>query len=496
MSRGIRQVEPGKVSPRIEENVRFLNEVLGVGKSFDVICRNVEYGGKKCALYFVDGFVKDDVMNLLLTHLGKLEREQLRPDPLKKLMQTFIGYIETSTTDTLDEIVSQVLSGPLVLLIDGEREAIIIDARTYPARQPEEPDLERVVRGARDGFTETIIFNTALTRRRVRDPSLRMEYLQIGKRSKTDVCIAYLEDIADPELVNTVRDKLRRIQVDGLPMAEKTIEEFIFGHNWNPYPLVRYTERPDVAAVHLYEGHVLIYTDTSPSVMITPTTLFHHVQHAEEYRQKPVVGVFLRWVRFIAMWLSVLLPPLWLLVVLEPALLPAGLEYVGPKKEGHIPIFWQFLFAELGIEILRMATVHTPSPMATALGLVAAVLLGEVAVTVGLFSHEVILYLAIAVISTFATPSYELSLANRIVRFVLLIFVYWWGLAGFVIGVIAWFLLLLTTKSLNTPYLWPLIPFNGKALWDVFIRAPIPEKNKRPGILSPGDADRTQEKSE
>src|SRR5699024_9275276 len=163
----------------------------------------------------------------------------------------------------------------LVLLVDGEETAIVIDARTYPVRSPEEPDTERVVRGSRDGVVETIIFNTALTRRRLRDPSLRMEYHEVGKRSKTDIAIGYLEDVADPDLVESLRNSLKEVKTDGLPMAEKTLEEYIFGHNWNPYPMVRYTERPDVAATHLLEGHVLIYVDTSPSVMITPTTFFH-----------------------------------------------------------------------------------------------------------------------------------------------------------------------------------------------------------------------------
>src|SRR5690606_7518880 len=217
----------------------------------------------------------------------------------------------------IDDVVTAVLTSPVTLLVDGEEEAILIDARTYPGRQHEEPDVERVVRGSRDGFVETLIFNTALTRRRLRDPSLRMEYMQVGARSKTDICIAYLEDVADPELVETIRNTLSRIQVDGLTMAETGLEALLFRRHWNPYPLVRFTERPDVAAVHLLEGHVLIYVDTSPSVMITPTTFFHHVQHAEEYRQKPGVGAFLRWVRFLGIGVSLFLVPLWYLFALE-----------------------------------------------------------------------------------------------------------------------------------------------------------------------------------
>ncbi|OEF99309.1 spore gernimation protein GerA [Vulcanibacillus modesticaldus] len=485
------KLESKKVSKNLAENVLFMNEILGVDKSFDVIYRKLHYAGKEFALYFVDGFAKDDIMNYIMIHLSQREWEELVPNTLKHLLETEIGYLEVETSDDFKQIVTQVLSGPLALFVDGEDEAILIDARTYPARGPQEPDIERVVRGSRDGFVETLIFNTALTRRRLRDPSLRMEYMQVGERSKTDIAIAYIEDIANPDLVERIKKKLDNAEIDGLPMAEKTLEEYLFSNHWNPYPMVRFTERPDVAAVHLLEGHVLIYVDTSPSVMITPTTLFHHVQHAEEYRQKPIIGAYLRWIRFFAMILSVILLPLWFLVVQNPSLLPENLKYIGPNKIGQISIFWQFIFAELGVDILRMAAVHTPSPLATALGLISAIIIGQMAIDVGLFTKEVILYLAIATIGTFATPSYELSMANRLVRIYLLIMVFVLGKWGFIIGILLWFLFLVFSKSFDTPYLWPLIPFNGKALLDVIVRSPMPYKNKRPKILSPDDPDRS-----
>ena len=479
-----------KVSRKLDENVQRMNHILGVGKSFDVICRHYQLAGRRLALYFVDGLAKDEIMQLIMQRLATLKREDLAPDAMQKLLHTHLGYLEVETLDALEEIVTAVLSGPLALFVDGEERALVIDARTYPSRQPEEPDIERVVRGARDGFTETLIFNTALTRRRVRDPSLRMEYLQIGRRSKTDICLAYLEDVADPELVEMLRKRLNQFHLDGLPMAEKTLEEFIFRKNWNPFPLVRYTERPDVAAVHLLEGHVLIYTDTSPSVMITPTTLFHHVQHAEEYRQKPIVGAFLRWVRFLAMFASVFIPPLWLLLVMEPEMTGEKWDFIRPETGKPISVFWQFFLADLEVDILRMAAIHTPSSLAAAIGIVAAILIGQVAVDVGLFSNEVILYLSIAAIGTFATPSYELSLANRLVRLFLLVVVVLFRLPGLVAALIFLFLLLATTRSLNTPYLWPLIPFNGPALLDILVRAPVPSKRKRPSAISPQDPDR------
>lgn len=479
-----------RMSTQLDENIRRMNQILGVEKSFDVICRQYRFSGRRFALYFVDGLVKDDIWQFITQRLSELEPGELAENPVDRLEDTYLGYLEVERFDRLEPLVTGVLSGPLALFVDGAAEALLIDARTYPARQPEEPDIERVVRGARDGFTETLIFNTALTRRRVRDPSLRMEYMQIGRRSKTDVCLAYLEDVADPRLVNMLRERLNSFDLDGLPMGEKTLEEFLFRKNWNPFPMVRYTERPDVAAVHLLEGHVLVYTDTSPSVMITPTTLFHHVQHAEEYRQKPVVGAYLRWVRFIAIIASVVVPPLWLLLVLEPELGGARWDFIRPDEKQPLSVFWQFLLADLGVDALRMAAIHTPSALTTAIGLVAAILIGQVAVDVGLFTNEVILYLAIASIGTFATPSYELSLANRLVRLLLLVAVYAFRLPGLVAAFVLLFVLLASTRSLNMPYLWPLVPFNGPALLDVLVRAPVPAKGRRPSAISPQDPDR------
>jgi stage V sporulation protein AF len=482
--------EKKKVSKKIEENITFLKERLGVDKSFDVVHIDLQYAGTKMAMFLIDGFVKDDILHLLMKFLAGLDASQLEEQPLEKLLKTYIPYVEIEKTNDLDKVVNSVLAGPTALVVDGIEFIILIDARTYPVRGPEEPDMERVVRGSRDGYVETIVFNTALTRRRVRDRSLRMEFLQIGRRSKTDVVVCYLEDIADPEHVKAVKESLEKIDTDGLPMAEKTVEEFISGRHWNPYPMVRYTERPDTAASHLYEGHVLIIVDGSPSVLITPTTFWHHLQHAEEYRNKPIIGAYLRFVRFLAVWTSIFLLPLWYLYSVQPDLLPEHVKYIGPNKTGEVPLFWQFLFIEIGIDMLRMAAIHTPSSLATALGLVAAILIGQIAVEVGLFSNEVILYLAIAAVGTFATPSYELSLANRLYRIALLIVTALFGVIGYVLGITLWIIMLAKLKSFHTPYLWPFIPFSYRAFRDVLIRSPIPLKNRRPRILNPQDPDR------
>lgn len=480
--------EPVKVS--LKENIAYLREALGVEKSFDVIQLDVEYAEREMALYLVDGFVKDDILHYLMKMLAGLDKDQLEGDTLSRLIKTYIPYVEVETSDDLNKVVDMVLAGPTALVVDGVDQAILIDARTYPVRGPQEPDIERVVRGSRDGFVETLVFNTALTRRRIRDRTLRMEYMQVGRRSKTDIVVSYIEDIADPTMVEKIKESLSKIDTDGLPMAEKSIEEFISGRHWNPYPMVRYTERPDTAATHLYEGHVCIIVDGSPSVIITPTTFWHHLQHAEEYRNKPLVGAYLRFVRFLAVWASIFLLPLWYLFAVEPQLLPEALSYVGPNETGQLPLVVQFLIIELGLDMLRMAAIHTPSSLATALGLVAALMIGQVAVEVGLFINEVILYLAIAAIGTFSTPSYEMSLANRLIRIGLLIATSLFHTYGYVIGIVLLIIMLARMKSFGVPYLWPFIPFNLRAFRDVLVRSPIPLKNRRPRFLHPKDPDR------
>ncbi|NLW06413.1 MAG: spore germination protein [Clostridia bacterium] len=480
-----------KVNKKLEINTDWIVKELGVGESFDVVQRDIILAGRKAALFYINGMVKDGIMVEILISMSQLKREDLFPDAFLKVYKQYLSHIQVENLDDLHEVVDKILMGQIAMLVDGIEQVFAIDVRQYPARGPEESDLERVVRGSRDNFVETLLFNTGLLRRRLRDPKLRTELFQVGSRSKADVAVVYIKDIANPRLVELVKERIKAIKMDGLPMAEKSLEEFINpGSLWNPFPRVRYTERPDVVATHLLEGHVAVMVDTSPSVMILPVTMFHHLQHAEEFRQAPVIGTFMRLVRFIGVAISVFLPALWLLLALYPALLPPGLAWIGPKEMGSIPLLGQFLLAELGINMMRLAAIHTPTSLATALGLIAAVLIGDIAVSVGLFNAEVILYVAIAAVGIFSTPSYELGMANTLVRIALLIGVGLFGLTGFTTVLLAVFILLVTTKSFGLPYLWPLVPFNGSALLDIFIRPPVPLQNLRARVLQPLDIDR------
>jgi stage V sporulation protein AF len=478
------------IASSLEDIKRTLEEQVGLNKSFDVLLREMVFGGKKTGIFYLNGLVKDTVLTEVIKRLTYIEPEQIGTKPIQQFMDAFISHMQVVKVDKMSVVIQKVFAGATALFIDHETSALLIDAKNFPIRSIKEPDLERVVRGARDGFVETLLINVSLVRRRIRDPRLKLEAVQVGERTQTDVCIAYIQDIADQDLVESIRDKINAVKVDGIPLAEKQLEEAIINKGWNPYPSVRFSERPDVISTHLLEGHVAIFVDTSPSVMIMPSTFFHLVQHAEENRQTPFVGTYLRWVRFCGMFASLFLLPLWYLMVVHPELKPAGLEWIGPQKMGHIPLLMQFLIAEIGVDLMRMAAVHTPSPLTTAMGLVAAILIGDIAVKTGMFNNEVILYLAVSTIGTYATPSYELGLANGICRIGFLIVSAIFSVPGLVVACTLWLLLLALDRSFNSPYLWPFIPFNARALIEIIFRRPFLSMKTRLSLTKPIDGTR------
>lgn len=482
-----------KIPQSLADAKNTLTEVLGLGSSFDIVFREMSFGGKRAALLCISGFAKDTIIDEILKRLTYLTPENVSTDVLASFMSEYIPHVQVEKGELFSESINKVLAGMSAFFIEGESQVIIMDTRSYPSRSPDEPSIERVVRGSRDGFTETLLSNVALVRRRIRDPGLKLEMHQIGRRTRTDVCLAYIDDIVDKTQVQAVTDKLKSVNLDGIPLADKQLEEAIVGGGWNPYPLVRYSERPDIVASHLLEGRVVVFVDTSPSVMVLPTTFFDLCQHAEENRQTPFMGTYLRWVRFIGIFASMFLLPLWMLMVLHPELKPGMLDFIGPQKSANLPLIAQFLIVELGVDLLRMAAVHTPTPLGSAMGLIAAILVGDIAVQTGLFVNEVVLYMAVASIGMFATPSYELGLANRIVRLALLLAVAAYGIPGFMIGTTLLVVLLTTHRSYNSPYMWPFIPFNAKAMAEILLRQPVLSSKTRPSFNKTRDSTRMPE---
>ncbi|MBE3576662.1 MAG: spore germination protein [Limnochordales bacterium] len=465
------------LTPSLDKNLQVLRQRLGFGVSFDICIQDILISHRRAAVIVIDGLVNGLMVQRLIMALvsrtdpAALERAE--GGPLAYMRQAVVGYYETEQVESLDEVVDKVLSGQIALLLDGDARALIIDMRAYPVRSVEEPDLERVTRGARDGFVETVLFNSALIRRRIRDPRLRIEALTAGRRSKTDILLCYIEGIAPQQLVEQLKKRIEEVDADGLPMGSKSLEEYITGMRINPLPIVRYSERPDVVASHLLEGHIAVLVDTTPQAMILPATAFHFLQHSEEYYQSPSVGTYLRWIRVLGYLLSFLLVPVWLGVVTSGP--PPSLGWIGPKGEvGIVPLLWQFLTIEIGIDVTRQAFVHTPSPLASSLGVIAAVLLGQFAVEVGLVTNEVILYSAIAAIGFFAIPNLEFALAMRLLRYLAIIPAGIWGIPGVLGGLALILVIFAFTRSFGLPYLWPLIPFNKTALVRALLRPPVP----------------------
>lgn len=470
----------------LDEKLSQLEARLGYEVTFDLVFRKLKVAHKRAALVFLDGFVNDVATILIMRALQAMPRIGITQGALDQLLQEYIPFFEVSVADSLDAAIDELLSGTMLLLIDGIKDIAVLDVRQYVTRGSEEPTLEKVTRGSRDGFVETALFNVNLIRRRIRDPNLRFEALKVGRRSKTDVLVGYIKDIADPSLVQEVKSRIEAIDRDAIPMGGKNLEEYILGTVFNPLPVTRYTERPDVAAAHLLEGHITIIVDTTPFVLLVPATVWHFTQHAEEYFQTPPVGTYLRWVRSLGIFGSLFLLPLWYQLAVS-ANLPEWLAFIGPKEPGRLALWFQLLLLEFGLDLIRMALIHTPDSLATSLGLVGAIILGDLAVSVGLFTGEAILYTAIVAICGFATPSIEFGNAIRLFRYLLFfgaVFFGWWGLGGAIIITLLTFGL---TKSLGIPYMWPLLPFDGPALLRVIFRYPIPQVTVRPRLTKPQD---------
>ena len=470
-----------KLFTSVKEAEEWFQSKFGIDETFDATFKSIHLWGMPVGLFYINGLVDGQTLTSLLTEMQENYRnsDEYRENPTDFL--TYFPYHALSDVDEREKFLTDILSGQVGFVIpDGF--TFIGDIRNYPGRQPEEPDTEKVIRGARDGFTENIILNTALVRRRLRTENLRFEMHQTSLNSKTDVAITFLKEAASEEHLDYIRKRLDDIKTDGLTMTDKSLEEFLFKQSFHPMPFVRYTERPDICAAHLLEGHIAIIVDTSPSVILVPTTLFHHLQHAEEYRQAPFIGTFVRWIRLLGATLSLFLLPLWYLLSTYQQYLPLSLSFIGPDDPGTVPLIIQVLIADVGIEVLRMAAIHTPTPMSTAMGLVAAIVIGQVAIDVGLFTAEVILYVAVSAIFTFAIPSYELSITTKVFRLFILIFTAIFGASGFFLSVVALFYYLAALKPMGTPYLWPAVPFFPKAMTRILIRYPMTVDSPRPFI--------------
>ena len=460
-----------QMTDRYEENVRAVAQKLRVEQNFDVLKKVLRIADGEVTLFYIDGLIKDGAMQKLFIYLLSLKK---MPKDATAFLTENMPYVECDLTDDPALMLQMVLSGATLMLGStfGAR-AMIIDARTYPARETAEPENDRVMRGARDGFVETLIFNTALIRRRIRDTTLTMQYLTVGKSSKSDVVVAYMCDRADPKLVKYITDRLRALEVDAVTMGHESLAESLIKTRWyNPFPKIRYTERPDTTAAHLLEGSVIVLIDNSPAAMILPTSIFTFLQETNDFYLPPLTGTYLRLVRHGVFWLTLFLTPLWFLGVMNPELVPAWLSFSLPADRGKVPIYLQLLLAEFVIDGLRMASMNTPDMLANSLSVVGGLILGEFAVGAGWLIPEVILYMAFVAIANFTQTSFELGYALKFLRILLLTLTAFFNLWGFGIGVVLILILIATNRTVNGghSYLYPLLPFSGRALLSLFVR--------------------------
>ena len=459
------------LSENYYENVALFDKTFAIKTNFDMLSKKVVLDGGELTLYFIDGFAKDTVLQKLMMHILSMKKVS---KSAKDFMEQGLPYIETDVTDDVERMIFTVMSGgTLIIGSSFGSQAILVDSRTYPARETAEPEGDRVMRGSRDGFVETLIFNTALIRRRIRNPALSMKYFKIGQDSGSDVVVCYMSDRADMEYVDWLSKKLSSIKTDSLTMGHESLKECLIRQKWyNPFPKIRTTERPDAAVSQLLEGSVLIIIDNSPQVMVLPSTIFDFMQESNDYYFPPLTGTYIRMVRYVVFFLTLVLTPTWLLLLEHPDFIPEWLNFIVPREMGRLPILVQLLLVEFIIDALRLASLNTPNMLNNSLSVVGGLILGDFAVSIGWLIPEVILYMAFAAIANFTQRSYELGYAIKFMRILLLILTSLFGIWGYAGGLLLIIVLLATNSTVNgrRNYLYPLIPFKPKALKTLLFR--------------------------
>ena len=438
-----------KIMGTLEENVAYMNEVLPVKESFDLVQRDIVIGGKKSSFFFIDGFTKDDTMLKIMTSFFSVTEEKM-PDSATEFSRLLVPYVEVDTLSEFDGIIKNLLSGTTCLFVDGYEACIVIDCRTYPARGVDEPFNDKSLRGPRDGFVETIVFNTALMRRRIRDPHLIMKMTEIGESSRTDVAICYMDDRVDQELLKNLNSRLEKIHVDALRMTQQTLAEELFKRKWfNPFPKFKFTERPDTAASCLLEGKVVILVDNSPSAMILPTSILDMIEEANDYYFPTITNVYLKMSRALITIATVFVTPLFLLFMQNLEWLPEVFAFVAIKDTVNIPLIFQLLILELAIDGLRLAAMNTPSMLSTPLSVIAGIVMGEFSVRSGWFNSEVMLYMAFVAVANYTQPNFELGYALKFMRLLLLVLTAMFNWIGFLIGCVIVIVSIVCNKTLS-----------------------------------------------
>lgn len=463
------------LSSNLEENIVSLKEFLPIDTSFDLIYRNLYLGETPAYWLGINGFCRTEILQQIFSDLqNPLYTKDGQIQDIVRYMNSKIGYAQVSLTSSWEDILHNVLSGPSVLFIDGFNQAILIDVRTYPTRSIEEPDAEKITRGARDGFVETMLFNTNLIRRRVRSRHLTFTVHNVGTDSQTDVTLAYLNNCVNRDLLQKLIDTLNNLRVTSLTMGSKSLEELLVKKSWfHPLPSIQLTERPDVACSYLTEGHIIIIVDNSPSVLILPGTIFQFIQSPEDYYKNPVIGSYFRLIRFACIPVNLLLMPLFLLITAYFPEISAKWQLINTEGLTPTRLVFYVIAVEFLLDLFKYSASLSSSRFSGALSIIGGLIIGDIAVSLKWASTEVLFYAAITLLASLSISSIEFADALRVYRIFMIIATGIGGVTGFAVSLSLTVLSMLTTPTFGgLSYFWPLFPFNGTALKTLLFRYP------------------------
>ena len=386
---------------------------------------------------------------------------------------------------TMDEVTLAVLSGDTIIFIDGFSKAIMIATKGFPNRGVQEPDTEVVIRGSKEGFSEAFRVNTVLIRRRIRDTKLKLKQSQIGTKSRTDIGLMYMDGLVRPSILKEVEDRLDKFKIDAI-LESGTIEQLIQDEWYSPFPQFQVTQRPDKAASAILEGRIALIVDNTPFVLLLPSTINCFFQAADDYYDRWQIVSFVRVLRYIAAFLSISLPGLYIAVTtFHPAMIPTSLTmaFAASRVGVPFPAVIEVIIMELAFELLREAGIRLPGPIGSTIGIVGGLIIGQSAVEANLVSPIIVIVVALTAISSFAIPGQTLSAAFRILKFFIIILSATLGLLGFWLGILVIIIHLSALKSFNFPYLSPYVSSDlnhYSDLNDSILRLPIFSMKRRP----------------
>ncbi|OUM97515.1 MAG: hypothetical protein A9Z00_09580 [Thermobacillus sp. ZCTH02-B1] len=466
-----------KLSRHLRDNVRRLRAVYS--DCSDVIFHELRIGGHTPAmLVFIEGMI-------MLEELDQQVIAPLRdgpgPGPSLEDVRSRTAVASIRTVSTLNELLDEIADGHPVLLVDGLEAALVYGLSHWEQRSVEEPTAESVLRGPREGFIESLRTNIAMLRRKIRSPKLKVITFRLGSQSRTPIAVIYMEGAAAPALVREVLSRLNRIEITDV-LETAYIEEWIEDNRFSPFPQLLSTERPDVAASYLVEGHVVIMVEGTPTVLVAPATFFSLLQTPEDYYERYVVGTAIRWLRYFFFAISLLGPSLYVAVVtFHQEMIPTTLMLTMARSREQIPFtaLMEAFLMETMFEALREAGARLPKQIGSAVSIVGALVIGQAAISAGIVSAPMVMVVAITGIASFMAPRYTIGIPIRLLRFPIMFLAGMMGLLGVILGVIAILIHLLQLRSFGVPYMSPLAPIQKHGLKDVLFRAPRWNLNRR-----------------